>query len=142
MQAVPDNTNECIGAYGGTCGEPIPELKGVTRVTWTSGALGVSLRHRFIDSVMTDRVVLPQRRGATAPALDTLTNPEIEAFNYFDLSATYDFTDSIEIYGGINNLFDKDPPVVVGQGGYGNTYPATYDYAGMTMFLGFSVNTF
>jgi outer membrane receptor protein involved in Fe transport len=142
MQAVPDNTNECIGAYGGTCGEPIPEFKGVTRLTWTSGALGVSLRHRFIDSVMTDRVVLPQRRGATPPALDTLTNPKIDAFNYFDLSATYDFTDSIEIYGGINNILDKDPPIVVGQGGYGNTYPATYDYAGMTMFLGFSVNTF
>jgi outer membrane receptor protein involved in Fe transport len=142
MQAVPENKNECVGSYGGTCGEPIPEYKGVTRFTWTTGDLGVSLRHRFIDSVTTDRYVLPKRRGATAPALDTLTNPKLDAFNYFDLSLTYDLGDSIELYGGVNNIFDKDPPIVVGQGGYGNTYPATYDYAGMTLFLGVTVRSF
>ena len=60
MQAVPENKNHCVGAYGSTCGEPIPEFKGVTRFTWTTGPLGVSLRHRFIDSVTTDRIVLPQ----------------------------------------------------------------------------------
>jgi hypothetical protein len=31
---------------------------------------------------------------------------------------------------------------VAGFGGYGNTYPATYDYAGMTFFMGFNVKTF
>ena len=114
----------------------------MTRFTWTTGDLGVSLRHRFIDSVTTDRYVLPKRRGATPPALDSLTNPKLDAFNYFDLSLTYDLGDSIELYGGVNNIFDKDPPIVVGQGGYGNTYPATYDYAGMTMFLGVTVRSF
>ena len=142
MQAVPENTNECVGAYGSTCGEPIPEFKGVTRVTWTTGGLGVSLRHRFIDSVMTDRVVLPQRRGDTPPALSTMTNPKLDAHHYIDLSFTYDLGDSFEIYGGVNNVFDKDPPIIVGQGGYGNTFPATYDYAGMTVFMGVTVNAF
>ena len=28
------------------------------------------------------------------------------------------------------------------QGGYGNTFPSTYDYAGMTVFLGVNVKTF
>jgi hypothetical protein len=51
-------------------------------------------------------------------------------------------TEKAEIFGGVNNIFDKDPPIIVGQGGYGNTYPATYDYAGMTMFLGFRLNAF
>ena len=49
---------------------------------------------------------------------------------------------SSEIYGGINNVFDKDPPIIVGQGNYANTYPATYDYAGMNMFVGVTVKTF
>ncbi len=40
MQAVPQNKNECVGAYGSTCGEPIPEYKGVTRLTWTTGPSG------------------------------------------------------------------------------------------------------
>jgi iron complex outermembrane receptor protein len=142
MQAVPENKNECVGAYGATCGEPIPQYKGTTRFTWTTGPFGVSLRHRFLDSVTTDRYLLPQRAGGTPPALNTLTNPKLDAQNYIDLSFTWDVSDKAEIYAGVNNLFDKDPPIIVGQGGYGNTFPATYDYAGMTLFLGVNVKTF
>ena len=137
MQAVPQNKNRCVGAYGATCGEPIPELKGVTRVTWTQGDLGVSLRHRFIDSVTTDRYVLPKTAGAaTVPSLASFTNAKLEAQNYFDLSLTYDFNEKTEVYLSANNVFDTDPPIIVGQGGYGNTFPATYDYAGVTFLLG------
>jgi iron complex outermembrane receptor protein len=142
MQAVPQNKNRCVGAYGSTCGEPIPELKGVTRVSWNSGPLGVSLRHRFIDSVTTDRIVLPQSAGLPAPSAATLTNPKFDSMNYLDLSFTFNFGDKAEVYAGINNLLDSDPPIVAGFGGYGNTFPATYDYAGQTMFLGFNVKTF
>jgi hypothetical protein len=60
---MPQNKNRCLGAYGSTCGEPIPEWKGVTRLTWTTGSLGVSLRHRYVASVMTDRWVLPESAG-------------------------------------------------------------------------------
>lgn len=142
MQATPENTNECVGSYGATCGEPIPQYKGVTRFTWTLGDLGVSLRHRFIDSVTTDRYLLPRRRGVTPPALSSLTNPKLGARNYIDLSVTYDIGEKAELFAGVNNLFDSDPPVIVGQGGYGNTFPATYDYAGMTLFLGFNLKSF
>jgi outer membrane receptor protein involved in Fe transport len=142
MQAVPENTNECVGSYGSTCGEPIPELKGVTRFTWSTGPFGLSLRHRFIDSVTTDRYVLPRRRGATPPPLTTFTNPTLGSRNYLDLSFTWDIGDKAELFAGINNVLDTDPPIIVGQGGYGNTFPATYDYAGMTMFLGVNLRTF
>jgi hypothetical protein len=50
MQAVPANKNRRVGAYGSTCGEPIPESKGVTR-SLDHRSFGRSLRHRFIDSV-------------------------------------------------------------------------------------------
>lgn len=136
MAVMPENRNRCVGAYGSTCGEPIPELKGVTRLTYSTGPIGVSLRHRFIDSVTTDRIVLPRTSGGTPPSPETLTNPTFDSMNYFDLSFTYDITDKAQVYGGANNLFDEDPPIVAGFGGYGNTFPATYDYAGTTMFLG------
>lgn len=142
MQAQPQNKNRCVGAYGSTCGEPIPEYKGVTRLTWTSGPLGVSLRHRFIDSVTTDRIVLPRTSGGTPPAASTLTNPTFDAKNYLDLSLTYELGDTAELYAGANNILDTDPPIVAGFGGYGNTFPATYDYAGVTFFMGVKVNTF
>jgi len=140
MQAVPANKNRCVGAYGSTCGEPIPQYKGVTRLTWTTGPLGVSLRHRFIDSVTTDRIVLPRTAGLTPPNANTLTNPTFDAQNYLDLSATFDFNEKAEVYAGVNNILDTDPPIVAGFGGYGNTFPATYDYAGMTVFMGVNVS--
>ncbi len=72
----------------------------------------------------------------------TLTNPTLDAQNYLDLSFTFDIGDKGEVFATVNNVFDSDPPVIVGQGGYGNTYPATYDYAGMTVFLGVNFKTF
>jgi len=142
MQAVPTNKNRCVGAYGSTCGEPIPEFKGVTRVTWTTGPFGVSLRHRYIDSVTTDRYVLPKSAGLPTPSLATFTNPKFDAQNYLDLSFTYNLGEKAEIHAGVNNVLDTDPPIVAGFGGYGNTFPATYDYAGMTVFVGVTVKTF
>ena len=32
-----------------------------------------------------------------------------------------------EITATVNNVLDSDPPVIVGQGGYRNTYPSTYE---------------
>jgi iron complex outermembrane recepter protein len=142
MQATPENKNRCVGAYGQVCGEPIPQYKGTTRFTWNTGPLAVSLRHRFIDSVTTDRIVLPKTAGLPVPNAATMTNPKFDAKNYFDLSFTYDIGEKAEVYAGINNVFDTDPPIVAGFGGYGNTFPATYDYAGMTFFLGVNVKTF
>jgi outer membrane receptor protein involved in Fe transport len=137
----PQTKNRCVGAYGSTCGEPIPELKGTTRLSWNTGPLGLSLRHRYIASVTTDRWVLPESAGANPdPAvLLTYTNPHFPAMHYFDLSGTLDFGDKVQAYGGVNNLTNEDPPIVAGFGGYGNTFPATYDFAGMTFFLGINV---
>jgi outer membrane receptor protein involved in Fe transport len=112
----------------------------------------VSLRHRFIGAVTTDRYVLAKRNAERAgnqagvdaanAALATYTNAKFSAKNYFDLSVSYDFGEKAEIHAGVNNLLDSDPPIVAGFGGYGNTFPATYDYAGMTIFLGVTVKTF
>jgi outer membrane receptor protein involved in Fe transport len=49
----------------------------------------------------------------------------------------------LQFRGGINNLFDKDPPVVDSAGysisgppfGNGNTYPGVYDVLGRTMYV-------
>lgn len=130
--------NRCVGAYGSTCGEPIPEWKGITRLTWSTGPLGVSLRHRYVASVTTDRWVLPESAGLNPnpAALLAYTNPRFPAYHYLDLSGTFAIGDKFDLYAGVNNITDKDPPIVAGFGGYGNTFPSTYDYAGMTFFFG------
>src|SRR3546814_3306824 len=71
--------------------------------------------------------------------------PKIKAYNYFDLAGSYDVTERFSLRGGINNLFDKQPPVVGNDYGgttenSGNTYPAAYDPLGRAFFVGATVS--
>ncbi|MBL8268785.1 TonB-dependent receptor domain-containing protein [Steroidobacter sp.] len=141
VQAFPNVKNRCVGSYGTTCGEPIPEFKGVTRFTWINGPLSLSLRHRYIDDVTVDRYLLPLRSGATPPTYADLVNPKLRAYNYLDFSFSFDVGKSVEIFGGVNNLLDDDPPVVGSAQIRANTWPATYDYNGRQMFIGMTVRT-
>jgi outer membrane receptor protein involved in Fe transport len=131
----PSINYQCVGAYGPTCGEPFPRLKGVTRVTWGDGPLDLSLRYRFVDSVTVDKYLLPLRSGTTVPPLNTLTNPVLPSAHYIDLSFSWDVNEGLELSGGVNNVFNWGPPIVGSSAGYGNTWPATYDPYGQTFFL-------
>jgi iron complex outermembrane receptor protein len=127
--------NECVGAFGTTCGSPIPALKGSTRLNWTGDDLSLSLRWRYTGGVTVDTYILPFRAVGTVPSLATLTNPIIPDFHYFDLSFSYNITDEIRLDGGVNNIFDIGPPVL-GSSANGNvTFPATYDPLGQTFFF-------
>lgn len=139
VQALPNLKNYCIGAFGPTCGQPIPNWKGVSRLTWSNGPLTLSLRDRYIGKVTIDKYLLPKRTGGTVPALDSLTNPVIDGQHYFDLSFAYDLPANVELYGGIQNIADKDPPVMGSSQANANTWAATYDVEGRVMFLGVNV---
>ncbi len=109
-----------------------------------TGPFGVSLRHRFIDSVTTRSVrAAEERRRSTAAGAGDDDQPEVRCAelrrSLVHLSTSASRPRSTR---ASNNVLDTDPPIVAGFGGYGNTFPATYDYAGMTMFLGFTVKTF
>lgn len=143
VQALPNIQNECVGAYGTTCGEPIPEYKGITRVDWHTGPLSLGLRYRFIDGVTVDRYLLAVRAGnPNAPQLQDLVNPKLAAQHYFDLSTSYDFGDKLQIFGGVRNVLNNDPPIVGSAQIRANTWPATYDYNGREYFIGFNVKSF
>jgi iron complex outermembrane recepter protein len=60
----------------------------------------------------------------------------IPAQSYFDLSFTWAVVDNIQLYGGLDNLFDKNPPVVGSASPSANTFAATYDVLGREVFLG------
>ena len=56
----------------------------------------------------------------------------------FDLSAAYQIRENVSLRAGVNNLFDKDPPLTttaaIEDGGNGNTYPQFYDATGRYLF--------
>ena len=136
VAAFPNIKNYCAGSFGPTCGQPLANFRGTSRVTWNLGDLSVSLRHRFIGGVTTDRYIVPLRQGSSAtPALNTIAYPKLPAVHYFDLSFTANVTKKIELFGGANNVFGREPPVST-QGPNANTFSATYDVLGTEFFLG------
>jgi iron complex outermembrane receptor protein len=136
VAAFPNIKNYCVGAYGTTCGQPLPRWRGASRITWNLGDLSLSLRDRFIGPVTTDRYLLPKRAGAAnAPALTSFAYPVLKAQNYLDLSFSYDVTKHLQFYGGINNLTAEQPPVST-QTPSDNTFGATYDVLGREFFFG------
>ncbi|NVM76703.1 outer membrane receptor protein involved in Fe transport [Duganella sp. SG902] len=140
IQDLPNITNQCVGSFGQTCGQPVPKWKGTARLTMNSGKLMLSARARYIGSVTVDTYVLPSTSGGSAPALDTLTNPKIKAYTYLDLTAGYDFTKSVSLTAGIRNVLDKEPPVLgSSQLPANNTIAATYDPLGRNLFFSLNV---
>jgi outer membrane receptor protein involved in Fe transport len=70
------------------------------------------------------------------------TDRELAKRDYIDIAASWAIDKSLTIRAGINNIADKDPPIVSSvladpaQFGNGNTFPSTYDTLGRTVFIG------
>ncbi len=64
--------------------------------------------------------------------------PSVDSIFYHDLSATYDVTNTVRLSGGVNNIFDQEPPYYSGNND-SNTDPYTYDVLGRYFFVRASV---
>lgn len=113
----------CAGEFGADCGEPVPEYKHRLATKWANGPYTAQLLWRHVGGTTDDG------------GLGTVVVEEIDAFNYFDLSGSWDFNDNLTFTGGIDNLLDEQPPILGGNQEQANTYPATYDVFGRTFFL-------
>ncbi|TCN90208.1 TonB-dependent receptor [Shewanella fodinae] len=71
------------------------------------------------------------------------TYNSIDAVIYHDINARYNFADGIEAYVGVNNLFNKQPPMLPQGSIYGdtgtNTASTAYDVTGRYYYAGVSV---
>lgn len=127
---------DCVGLYGNNCGVPNPEWRNKTRATWTTPwNWDLALTWRFFGSVDVDTSSSnPKLAGPVQSVEKTLGSR-----NYFDLAGSYAVTKQITLRAGINNLFDKDPPITTVSGpsifGNGNTFPQVYDALGRRVFL-------
>ena len=146
----------CAGLYGITCGTPSPRWRHAFRVTWSSPwDVDFSVNWRHISHVDLDANTKNTLVGGspTSPGscgsgpvfgVGDCTDAHVPAFDYFDVSANWTVREGLEIRAGVNNVFDKDPPVMDSNTlavssppfGNGNTYPGVYDSLGRTLFIG------
>jgi iron complex outermembrane recepter protein len=151
---------DCVGFFGPNCsnvsgnggGDPIPVWRHRVRITWDTGwkGLTVSGAWRHINA-------LKPELASTNPLIGNVGGPlyggadpvdNIPSYDYFDLAATWRVKDNVTLRAGINNIFDRDPPVVdqsnIGLSGppegNGNTFPGIYDALGRTIFMGVTAN--
>lgn len=122
---------ECAGRFGAACNplEPIPRWKHTFDVNLTSGPVSFFTRWRYFGAVRQD------------VGTDILVS-HIPAQNYFDETISFDIDRRFTFRIGVNNMFDKKPPIVGDTVGNdfngGSTFPIAYDIVGRTVFASVS----
>ena len=146
FQATPTSVErECVGYYSTNCnafgfsattnGSIQPKISWNQRTTLTVGRFDASLLWRYIDAVKYE----PLGSTAVLPQF-----ARIKAANYFDLTGRATVRENLVLTLGVQNLFDRQPPIVGANAGpasfnAGNTYPSTYDVLGRRFAMTASV---
>lgn len=123
-----------MGYFGTQCGIPTPKWRHLTRVSWEKGKTSISAGWRLIGSVLNDD-------ASPNPAIGDPTNISLLKANamyqlpttsYLDLGGSYNLAKNYRLVAGVNNIFDKEPPLGMGSSlnDYGTGFYGTYDPLG------------
>ncbi len=135
---------DCVGLFGGTCGAPNSKWRHVMNATWSTpwDALNITLRWRYIGSADSQETSSNPQLAGVVPGVAS-----VSAYNYLDMTADWALYKSIRMQVGINNIFDKNPPLFIGtdcpviatgpsaSDCNGNTFAGTYDALGRYIFI-------
>tara|TARA_B100000123_G_scaffold703_1_gene529 strand:+ start:4612 stop:7398 length:2787 start_codon:yes stop_codon:yes gene_type:complete len=122
---------ECRGKYENNCGLPSPEIQNILSLSFIYKILNfdtsTSLSARYIDGV---------------EDTNSLNPINFSSYSYLDMNFSIDFPEELNLTLGINNIFDKNPPLngksINYVPGNANTYPSYYDPLGRYVFLNIS----
>ncbi len=150
---------DCAGLFGPTCSSegtsgnnaPLPRWRHKLRMTLQlPQGIGVSLQWRRVGKVKAETLTDNESLEG-----DFNFDPglHIKAQNYFDLATTITFGEHYNFRLGVNNLFDREPPITTSGNGSrsgsnlcptlscsGNTYPSSWDYLGRYLYAGVTLD--
>jgi outer membrane receptor protein involved in Fe transport len=118
-----DESDGSVGVYVGSIGGIIAEHKAATSFTYDLEDWSFLLRWNYMSGV--DDAIF----GAE----------HIDAYNMYDMGGRWSMTDDLEFSFGMDNIFDKQPPLWAGAiagGGQFNTDGSTYESLGRQYRLG------
>jgi outer membrane receptor protein involved in Fe transport len=140
---------DCVGFFGNQCSPggvlsgPNAEWRHTLRVSWTHpDGYGVTARWRYLGG--TDIDDLSDDVDLAGPFIQD-GNDRLPSINYIDVALNFRVGDHYNFRLGVNNLLDKEPPVVgqdVCPAGVcnGNTWAGTYDTLGRYIFGGITLD--
>jgi outer membrane receptor protein involved in Fe transport len=123
-QETRDAVYDCVGLLNTDC-FATPKWRVIFVATYDMGtSWSTNLRTRTMGKV---------RYDGTA---DTIANGNLGQQTYVDLSGAYQITDNLAVLVGVNNILDKEPPMVGGTlTSNGNVASGNYDVLGRQLFL-------
>jgi outer membrane receptor protein involved in Fe transport len=148
---------DCAGLYGSICSvsgglsSPNPAWRHKARITWKTPLsygdwikdVSLSLQWRHFSKVKLDAYDDDPQLNNTG--LQYESDRVLKARDYFDLTASWTVKDNLNFRAGVNNIFDKDPPLTGASNCpsgpcNGNTWPQLYDSFGRYAFIGLTAD--
>jgi iron complex outermembrane recepter protein len=134
------HTYDCSGYFGFTCQSVDPHWRHIARATWqTPVDLDFAVTWRYIGPVSQDNNSPDETLHFSTYGAYSYQPAHVGSYNYIDLALTCHVLRNLELRAGVNNVADKDPPVVpvTIQPGGANAYSA-YDQLGRELFIAFT----
>jgi outer membrane receptor protein involved in Fe transport len=124
-------------------GAGLPKWQINTLLTYAIAGFSASLEGRFIDDGLFDSTLIgPEQDGYNINLPNSINTNHVASAVYVNLGARYRFANvserEVELFAGVQNLFDRDPPVAPSN--QGATNMILFDPLGRAYRLGVRVN--
>jgi outer membrane receptor protein involved in Fe transport len=136
-------TRDCVGYFGqvATCGLPSPVWRHLARFSWeTPWKVTLTAGWRLIGRTTNEAgSPNPVLANPTLFAWDKTNGiDQLPIFHYLDVGVTWKIHKAVTFIVGVNNVFDKEPPLAPGNGvnDYGTGFYNTYDSLGRYIHTG------
>lgn len=130
---------DCVGLYGNRCGNPTPKWIVNNTLSVTGKHVGFTLQHRFLSKTRDNRQqVFENPFSGTDAEFTAIDRPSsnIKDYHIFDASVQFDISEHYRMSLGVDNVFDRDPPVVGDNADeQNNIYPSRFDPFGRKFFV-------
>lgn len=130
------------GMNGAPTSQPsgLPTFTGTLSATYALGDFTGTLQSRYVShGVYNATLIGPHEKGYDPTASNSISDNYVGSYWLFNLNAQYDLTfndTKVQVYGIVNNLFDRDPPNDL-PSSFGVTNPVLYDNIGRSFKAGF-----
>lgn len=133
----------CVGYFGLTCGAPTPKWTHYLRLTYTTPdrlfSLSGGWRH-ISGTLFAGNSGDPTLGASNTTVLTSFYR--VPTYDYADLQATVAIAKNLELRFTVNNLFDREPPILANASNYvssySNSFPTYYDTLGREFQIGFT----